>query len=303
MGAWSLGEKVILITGGAGGIGAAAARELARRGALPVLADIDREALAGTAARMHPAPLTVEVDVTDVRACEAAVGRVLEEYGRVDVVWANAGIASSGPLHLMDPVVWRRTVEVNLVGAYHTVRSALPSVIEQRGYVAVTASVASFAHGPHLSAYCATKAGVEAMSNALRIEVAHHGVDVGTIHPTWIDTEFVREGDRERRSFAILRAAAPPPFKKTYPVERAVKDIVEGFEQRRRRICTPKFVYAAHAVRPLLATRIMQRENLAAAPEMERAFRQDLAERGLDGASVSERTARQLVHASETAEP
>jgi NAD(P)-dependent dehydrogenase (short-subunit alcohol dehydrogenase family) len=202
----------------------------------------------------------------------------------------------------MDPVVWRRTVEVNLVGAYHTVRSALPAVIEQRGYVAVSASVASFAHGPHLSAYCATKAGVEAMSNALRIEVAHHGVDVGTIHATWIDTKLVREGD-ERRAFAILRAAAPPPFKKTYPVERAVKDIVEGFEQRRRRICSPKFVYAAHAVRPLLATRITQRDQLAAAPEMERAFRRDIAERGLDGASVSERTARQLTHARDTAEP
>jgi hypothetical protein len=82
-----------------------------------------------------------------------------------------------------------------------------------------------------------------------------------------------------------------------------VNDIVEGFEQRRPRICIPKFVYAAHAVRPLLATRIMQRDNLAAAPEMERAFRQDVAERGLDGASVSERTARQLVHTTETAEP
>jgi NAD(P)-dependent dehydrogenase (short-subunit alcohol dehydrogenase family) len=194
-------------------------------------------------------------------------------------------------------------VEVNLVGAYHTVRSALPSVIEQRGYVAVSASLASFAHSPLVSAYCATKAGVEAMSNALRIEVAHHGVDVGTIHATWIDTELVREGDRDSRSFATLRAAARPPFKKTYPVERAVKDIVEGFEQRRPRICTPKFVYAAHALRPLLATRVMQRDQLAAAPEMERAFRQDLAERGLEGASVSERTARQLAHATEAAEP
>jgi NAD(P)-dependent dehydrogenase (short-subunit alcohol dehydrogenase family) len=152
-----------------------------------------------------------------------------------------------------------------------------------------------------MSAYCATKAGVEAMSNALRIEIAHHGVDVGTIHPTWIDTEMVREGE-ESRAHVMLRAALRPPFKKTYPVERAVRDIVEGFEQRRRRICTPKFVYAAHVARPLLATRVMERDSLAAAPEMERAFQQELAERGLEGASVSDRTARQLTHASEPAE-
>lgn len=295
MGAWSLSEKVILITGGARGIGAATASELARRGALPVLADLDAEALAGTAAAISPAPPTIDLDVTDQYACEAAVRRVLEEHGRLDIVWANAGIGSGGPVQLTDPAAWRRTVEVNLLGTYYTVRAALPAVIEQRGYVAVTASLASFVHSPHMSAYCATKAGVEAMSNSLRIEVAHHGVEVGTIHPTWIATDLVRESD-ESQALRILREAQRPPFRKTYPVERAVTDIAEGFEHRRRRICTPKFMYALHALRPLLTTRMMERDRLAIAPEMEQSFRQDLADRGLEGASVSERTARQLAH-------
>jgi NAD(P)-dependent dehydrogenase (short-subunit alcohol dehydrogenase family) len=296
MSRWSLNEKVILITGGARGIGAATARELARRGARPVLADLDTDALASTAAAMSPAPFTVALDVTDASACEAAVERVLKEHGRLDVVWANAGIASFGPLQLTDPAAWIRTVEVNLLGVYFTVRAALPAVIMQRGYVAVTASLASFAHAPHMSAYCATKAGVEAMSNSLRIEVAQYGVEVATIHPTWIDTDMVREGDGSIGAFQVLRASLRPPFKRTYPVERAVHDIVVGFEQRRRRICTPRFVYAAHALRPLLTTRIVERDQLAAAPEMERAFRQELAERGVEGASLSERVASQLAH-------
>jgi len=300
MGGWSLGGKVMLITGGARGIGAATARELARRGALPVLADLDIDALTATAAAISPTPVTVELDVTDLDACEAAVQRVLEEHGRLDVVWANAGIGSGGPLQLTDPAAWRRTVEVNLLGAYNTVRAALPAVIAQRGYVAVTASLASFAHGPYMSAYCATKAGVEVMANSLRIEVAHHGVDVATIHPTWIDTDMVREAD-DLPTFQLLRRALRPAFKKTYPVERAVTDIVAGFKQRRRRICVPRFVYLAHALRPLLTTRLMERDQLAMAPELERSFRRELAERGSEGASVSERTAKQLPQANEPA--
>jgi NAD(P)-dependent dehydrogenase (short-subunit alcohol dehydrogenase family) len=293
---WSLSEKVVLITGGARGIGAATARGLVRRGARPVLADLDSEALARTAAAITPAPLTIELDVTDAAACAAAVDRVVAEHGQLDVVWANAGISSFGPLRLSDPAAWIRTVEVNLVGVYHTVRAALPAVIEQRGYVAVTASLASFTQAPHMSAYCATKAGVEALCNSLRIGVAQYGVDVVTIHPSWIDTDMVRESEGSMRAFQVLRAALRPPFKRTYPVERAAQDIVAGFEQRRRRICTPRFVYAAHALRPLLTTRLFERDVLAAAPAMERAFRQELAERGVEGASVSERVARQLAH-------
>lgn len=293
---WSLREKVVLITGGARGIGAATARGLVRTGARPVLADLDSEALARTAAAITPAPLTIELDVTDAAACAAAVERVVAEHGRLDVVWANAGISSFGPLRLSDPAAWIRTVEVNLVGVYNAVRAALPAVIAQRGYVAVTASLASFTHAPHMSAYCATKAGVEALCNSLRLEVAQYGVDVATIHPTWIDTDMVREFEGSMRAFQVLRAALRPPFRRTYPVERAAQDIVAGFEQRRRRICTPRFVYAAHALRPLLTTRLIERDLLAAAPEMERAFRQELAERGVEGASVSERVARQLAH-------
>jgi NAD(P)-dependent dehydrogenase (short-subunit alcohol dehydrogenase family) len=291
---WSLEGRTIFITGAARGIGAATARELARRGAVPVLADLDGEALAATAAMITPRPLTIELDVTDMAACEAAVATALETHGRLDAVWANAGIASLGPLALTDPATWTRTVEVNLIGAYYTVRAGLDAVIAQRGYVAVTSSLSAFGHAPLMSAYTATKAGVEAMCDSLRVEVAHHGVDVGSIHPSWIDTDMVREGEASQRAFMVLRNALRPPFKKSYPVERAVADIVAGFEARKRRICTPKFVLAAHVLRPLIATKAFERDQRAAAPEMERVFREEMTERGATSASASDRIAAQL---------
>ena len=292
--AWTLAEKVILVTGGARGIGAGTAAELARRGARVVLADLDPEAMADTASRITPEPLTIELDVTDMVACEAAVQQVLAEHGRLDIAWANAGIASFGPLGLTAPSAWRRTIEVNLLGPYNTLRAALPAVCEQRGYLAVTASLASFAHAPGLSAYAASKAGVEAMCNSLRNEVSHLGVDVASIHPSWIDTDMVREGDDSQRSFQRLREAMKEPFKRTYPLERAVTDIVAGFEARRRRICSPRFVVLAHWLRPLLATAAFERDQRQAAPDITRLFEAELAERGLEGASTSERVGDQL---------
>jgi NAD(P)-dependent dehydrogenase (short-subunit alcohol dehydrogenase family) len=294
MAGWSLSGKVFLITGAARGIGAATAQELAHRGARPVLADLDAEALAHVREAISPAPLAIELDVTDPDGCRAAVERVLDEHGRLDAVWANAGVASFGPMQLTDPAAWRRTVEVNLLGAYYTVHAALPAVIAQRGYVAVTASMASLAHPPAMSAYAATKAGVEAMCNALRVEVAHLGVDVSTIHPTWIDTDLVRESQDSLRSYQRLREAMRPPFSRTHPVERAVRDIVAGFERRRRRIWSPRVMQVAHAMRPALTTRAFERDWRTAAPEISRLFEAEIGERGLAGASVSERVGRQM---------
>jgi NAD(P)-dependent dehydrogenase (short-subunit alcohol dehydrogenase family) len=247
---------------------------------MPVLADLDGG--------------DCELDVTDAEACERVVAAVLVQHGRLDAVWANAGIASFGPMTLTDPAAWERTLEVNLLGAFRTIRAALPPVIEARGYVAVSASLARFAHAPGMSAYSASKAGVEAMCNSLRIELAHHGVAVGTIHPTWIDTPMLREGDAELRAFQRLRAALTPPFDKTYPVEKAARDIADGFDRRASRICTPRFVRLAHVMRAALTTRAFQRDLIAAAPEIERLFAEQVSERGRRETSVSERVAERL---------
>jgi NAD(P)-dependent dehydrogenase (short-subunit alcohol dehydrogenase family) len=289
----ALAGKVVLITGGARGIGAATAAELQHRGARCVLADVDADALASAGERLDAA--TVRLDVTDRASCEAAVAEVVEEHGGLDVVWANAGIATFGPLALTDPDAWERTIAINLVGAHNTIRAALPHVIARRGYVAVTASLATFAHPPGMSAYAATKAGVEAMCNALRVEVAHHGVAVGTIHPTWIATSMVTEGDDELDAFGLLRSAMLPPFKKTYPVERAAADIAAGIERRAQRICTPPFVRIAQVARAMLATRAFTWNLLRAAPRIEERFRADAARRGTSEVSASSRVRNKIL--------
>lgn len=286
---WPLGGKVVLITGGAGGIGAAAAIELARRGAVPVLADIDEEGLSVAAEAVGPDTMTTALDVTDFDACTEAVARVVEGHKRLDSVWANAGIGVGGPAELVDPAAWTRVVEVNLMGAFHTVRAALPEVIRARGHVAITASLASFAHAPGLSAYAASKAGVEAFADSLRTEVAHQGVTVATLHPTWIDTEMVREGDRESAAFARLRQAMRPPLSKTYPLDAIVEPIADAFESRAPRVFLPGFVRLGYQLRNALNSGPALRDLLKVAPEMRRLFADHAEREGARNASFSSR--------------
>ena len=295
MSAPPLSGQVILVTGGGRGIGRATAEELNRRGAVPVLADLDAEALAEAAAKLGGDVQTIELDVVDADACERAVAEVLDRHGKLDVVWANAGIATFGPLRQTDPGAWAKTIEINLVGAFRTIRAALPAVIAARGYVAVTASLASFAHAPGMSAYCASKAGVEAMCNSLRMELDPHGVEVATIHPSWIATAMVNEGNAELKAFGRLREAMRGPLTKTHPVEVAARDIADGFERRARRICVPGWARAIHVFRSALTTRPFERDYRAAAPDIERLFAEEVAARGAEGASMSERVRDKVV--------
>jgi len=289
----SLVDRVVMITGAARGIGAAGADELRRRGATVVLTDLDVDALQRTASRLGPDVVALPLDVTDAAACEAVVNEITGRFGRLDVVWANAGIASFGPLADEDPSAWTRTIEVNVLGAFHTIRAGLPSLVTSRGYLAVSASVASFAAAPGMSAYSASKSAIEAACNALRLEVAHLGVGVGSIHPTWIDTDMVREGDRELPGFSRLRAALRPPLSKTYPVDLAAKEIVDGIERRKRRICVPRSIRLVHGIRPLLTTRVFERDLLRAAPGIVADFQRSAAEEGAASISLSARAGRQ----------
>jgi NAD(P)-dependent dehydrogenase (short-subunit alcohol dehydrogenase family) len=284
---WPLRDKVFLITGGARGIGGATARELNARGARLALVDLDEEALEETASELGA--LALPADVTDLAAMEAAAERTIDELGGIDVVWANAGIASFGPVEGTDPDAFTRTVEVNLLGAFRTVRAALPAVRARRGYVAFTASAATFSHGPGMGAYAATKAGVEALANALRLEVAHEGVDVGTIHPIWIDTDMVREGQEETTAFEKMRAELPAPLRTIHPVSKAVQSIVRGFERRSRRVFVPEWIRAMHWARAALHSPAIDRQVARNAPKLLALFEQDARERGVEDASRSER--------------
>jgi NAD(P)-dependent dehydrogenase (short-subunit alcohol dehydrogenase family) len=139
-----------------------------------------------------------------------------------------------------------------------------------------------------MSAYCASKAGVEAFANSLRIEVAHQGADVATLHPTWIATDMVAEAD-ESAAFRRLRKAMTPPFSRTYPLDAIVAPLVDGFAARKDRICLPGFVRIAHVLRAALRNKVVERDFRKAAPEMRQLFVDQAAQEGAHRAALGSR--------------
>ena len=259
--------QTILIRGAARGIGAEAARQLARRGARVALVGLEPEALAEVARECGPQAMWMETDVTDTGALERAVDAVHERLGGIDAVVANAGIGTGGLVHLMDPDVFERTLEINLLGTWRTVRAALPDLLDRRGYALVVASVAAILHAPSMAAYSASKAGVEAFADSLRAEIRHRGVGVGVAYFSWIDTDMVRGGD-EHPAFTGLRSSVRGPGGRTYPVSAAGEAVVNGIERRSRIVVVPGWVRGLMALRGLLP-RIVDRRAAPFMPEIE----------------------------------
>jgi NAD(P)-dependent dehydrogenase (short-subunit alcohol dehydrogenase family) len=272
--------RVAFVTGGASGIGLAVAALLQRRGMKLALMDLTEPGLQAAAARLGGGEvLTVAGDVTRREDCARAVAATMHQLGGIDLCWANAGIGTLAPLRHADADTWRRVVEVNVFGVLHTVQAALPQLIARRGQVAVSASVASFGHAPGMSAYAASKSAVEAMCDSWRIELAHHGVDVTCIHPLWVTTPLVERG-RESLAFARLRQAMTGPLARETSLDAAAALIAAGILARRRRVFVPGWVRWLFVLRSLLHARPIERDQLAAAQELEALYLDDV-QRGL----------------------
>lgn len=276
--------KTVLITGAARGIGAESARRLAARGANVALAGLEPEELERVARQCGTNAAWFECDVRDSDAIERAVEGAVERFGGIDVVVANAGIATAGPVRSTDPSAFERTIEINLLGVWRTVRACLPQVVEHRGYVLVIASLAAAMHGPGLAPYAASKAGAEAFADSLRVEVKHLGVDVGVGYFSWIDTDMVRGGDAHPK-LGHLRGEIPGPFGKTYPVSAAGEAIAAGIAERRRWVVVPGWSRALLVLRTALAP-LFDRISYESAAEADRLFSDDVRERGVEEASA-----------------
>ena len=277
----TLSGKVALITGGARGIGAETAKALAERGVRVVLTDVDKEPLDEVVGAIGAdKALGVLADVCDLESMERAVAQGIEQFGGIDLVLANAGIASYGSVMGVDPATFRRVIDVNINGAFHTVRAALPSVIERKGYILVVSSLAAFAPAPGFTAYNASKAGVENFANALRLEVKHLGVDVGSAHMSWIDTPLVQDAKRDSSGFRQLVDSLPTPLNRTTSLESCVDGFVKGLESRSRRVYVPRWVGQVHRVRTLVTTRLGEGATLRSAPRILAAMDEDVARLG-----------------------
>jgi NAD(P)-dependent dehydrogenase (short-subunit alcohol dehydrogenase family) len=281
---WNVVGKTVFITGAARGIGAESARRLAARGAKVALVGLEPEELERVAAQCGANAAWYECDVTDREALERAVEGAVERFGGIDVVMANAGVAPVGMTRSMDPDAFERTLEVNLMGVWRTVRACLPAVVERRGYVLVTASLAAALHAPAMSAYAASKAGVEAFANSLRSEVKHLGVDVGVAYFGFVDTDMVR-GAEEHPAIKVLRDSQPGPLGKNYPVSAVGKAVADGIEGRSRWIVVPRWVRPLLVLRTVLAP-LVERASFERAAEADRAFQRDVEERGAEAASA-----------------
>jgi NAD(P)-dependent dehydrogenase (short-subunit alcohol dehydrogenase family) len=277
---YDLHDKVVLVTGASRGIGAEAARRLAKRGAHVSLVGLEPELLRQVAAEIGPNAAWHEADVTDWDALRSAVDGTVEHFGGIDVVIANAGIAPYGTVATIDPAAFERTIEVNLLGVWRTVRTTLPHVVSRSGYILPIASLAAALHPPMLAHYAATKAAVEAFADSLRAEVRHTGTRVGVAYFGFIDTDMVREG-LESPSAHILRESTPGPFSKTAPLSAAGKAIERGVERRADKVWAPRWVLPMTWLRGIMQP-LSQRANQDKIAEAVRLAEADAAQASRD---------------------
>lgn len=257
-----LQDRTVVVTGAARGLGAALAHELARRGARLALLGHEGPRLHALAASLPTAALAVEVDVTDSTALDDAADEVRGRLGRPSAVVANAGIAEGGPFATSDAASWRRVIDVNLTGSAHTARAFLPDLVATAGYFLQVASLASLGATPLMSAYCASKAGVEAFAHALRAEVAHQGVAVGIAYPAWADTDMIRDAERFT-AMHELRIRMPPLVRTIHPVDMVATRLARAVERRRSAVYVPSWLRVLQVVRaalPPVVLRVSRRE-------------------------------------------
>jgi short-subunit dehydrogenase len=254
--------RTAVVTGAARGLGAAMARELARRGATVALLGREASTLADVRGTIPGPARCWEVDVTDDDAMRRVAAEVRDRLGPASVVVANAGVAEGGPFAESDPALWRRVIEVNLVGSAGTARVFLADLRACRGYFLQIASLASIGASPLMSAYCASKAGVESFAHSLRAEVAHEGIDVGIAYLNWTDTDMIRDAD-DHPVLRELRAHMPRPARKVHPVETVAARLVRAVERRSAAVYAPSWLRATQAVRaamPPVVTFVSKRE-------------------------------------------
>jgi NAD(P)-dependent dehydrogenase (short-subunit alcohol dehydrogenase family) len=252
--------RVVLITGGSRGIGAQLAREVVARGGKVALVGLEPEELALVAAELGEARARAWVaDVCDLGALSEAVDAAATHFGRLDVVVANAGIAPFGTVTSIDPDAFDKTLDVNVNGVFRTLRAAHPHLVQTGGHAVVVASVAALVATAGMQAYCASKSGVEALAVAYGAEAASDGITVTVVHPSWIDTDMVRDAEHDLPSFRAMRARLPWPVRSTTSVQACARMIADGIEARRGRVFVPRGAAILYWLRSLTGSTVGRR--------------------------------------------
>jgi NAD(P)-dependent dehydrogenase (short-subunit alcohol dehydrogenase family) len=189
--------QVALITGGASGIGLAIAKRLMRAGAQVALADRDESALLRAAEdclQENLRPLCLPCDITDAEACREAAARVVANWGGIDLLFNNAGLTQMGLFEKNSLEVYRCVMEVNFFGSVNMTHACLPSLLDRRGHIIVTSSVAGFAPLLGRTGYCSAKHALHGFFDTLRAELRPKGVGVTLVCPSFVATGFSEKG-------------------------------------------------------------------------------------------------------------
>ena len=270
--------RTAFITGAARGIGNAAAERLHAKGANVALVGLEPERLEASAARLGDRAAAFEADVTDLDALERAVQATVERFGGIDVAIANAGIAFTGTLASAPIEHVERTLAVNLLGVWRTDRAVIGQIMERGGYLLNIASLAAVAHAPLLGPYTTAKAGVEALTDALRLESAPRGAGVGCAYFGYLDTDLVRAGFAQP-SAQVMNDRLPGFMRKPAPLSKGIDAIERGIERRSVRVWAPRWVGPMLVLRGI-AQPLIERNTLRDEAMLREAIR--LAE-GADG--------------------
>jgi len=261
----ALSGKVALITGAAGGIGAALAQRFAAAGARVSLGDLDAARLAATAGGLAGGPtkaLPIPFDVTDAAACREAVAKIMAEWGSIDVLVNNAGITHVSLFRDTDPSVIHRVVDVNLFGAVNMTSAALPHLLASRGRIVTVSSVAGVAPLASRTGYSASKHALHGLFDSLRAELRGSGVSVTIVCPQFVNTSI---GDR-----ALGGDGGAPTMPRT-TTGRAVEPtdlaaaIIDATVRRKRLLLHPrdaKLSYLVARLAPATYERMMARRIL-----------------------------------------
>ena len=233
--------RTVVITGSSGGLGSALAEALRARGANLALLDLNLGATTAQAQQLGGDTVAkgFRADVCDLTSLQAAMTDAAEHFGRIDIVIANAGIDTMAPMASLDPAAFERVIDINLTGVWRTFRAALPHVQPHQGYLLAVSSMAAFVHSPLQASYTASKAGVWAMCDSIRLEVRHLGVGVGSAHPTFFRTPMMDDvvADPAGRE---LWGGNEKGLWKMVPMQTVIGGIVDGIERRANQIIVPK---------------------------------------------------------------
>jgi NAD(P)-dependent dehydrogenase (short-subunit alcohol dehydrogenase family) len=250
-GTFDVRGRTVLITGAARGIGKAAAERLHAKGANVALVGLEPDRLEQNAARLGDRAAAFEADVTEFEAMERAVQATVERFGGIDVAIANAGIAFTGPLASAPIEQVERTLAVNLLGVWRTDRAVIAEIVRRRGYLLNISSLSAIAHAPLMGPYTTAKAGVEALTDALRMETAPSGARVGCAYFGYLDTDLVRAGFAQPSAKA-LTDDLPGFMRNPAPLSKAIDAIERGIERRSPRVWAPRWVGPMLILRGLL---------------------------------------------------